>query len=103
MNGARPDAVAKISRNAKTSSTVIIGMSHHILRAHRKPMNSPTTPRLLPIFLKNWIMSSLRLKKSGCLALECILENHETIHHQQLQRPLVEGVEGVLWRGNNRF
>lgn len=53
MNGARPEAEAKISSSPKSNNTVTIGMSHQSLRAHKKLSNSPTTPKLDDILRKN--------------------------------------------------
>jgi hypothetical protein len=57
MNGAKPEAEAKMSNSPKSNSTVIIGINHQSFRAQRKDSNSPTTPRFDDMLRKNVFIS----------------------------------------------
>jgi hypothetical protein len=56
MNGAKPDAVAKISNNPNTNRTATMGINHHNLRDQRNPNNSPPTPKFDFMLSKNFRM-----------------------------------------------
>ncbi len=57
MNGATPDADAKINASPMSSSIVTMGMSHHNFRCHRNARISPATPVLVVIALKKFLIA----------------------------------------------
>lgn len=59
MKGAMPEALAKINRRPKSKSIDTIGINHQRLRAQRKVIISPSTPKLVTMLRKKFLMVSI--------------------------------------------
>src|SRR6266849_3859868 len=104
MNGdSTPDAPStRITPN--TSSAIIIGMSHHILRAHRKRISSPTIPSRETASLTRSlkVIGTLSVFSGIVVIRHHLLSNQKRSHSQQIQAAVVKGIPGVGRRGDDR-
>src|SRR5258708_26467585 len=105
MNGdSTPDA-PRIRMIPNTSSATIIGMSHHILRAHRKRISSPTIPsRETASLTRSLKVIGTLSALSGIVVIRYhLFSNQKRSHSQQIQAAVVKGIPGVGGRGHDRF